>query len=186
MPNIAALAPMPEGEGHDDRGGEARFRPQAAEGVSEVLREGVEHDLCDTGTDGTVDRSPRKNNCVGGLNRTYCPSLPRQSTPTVTRRNGCRHPPGQSAYSSLELAVPLPANNSGPSAEPSLIAGSVLPNSTRRRAPRDASRRDLRADRGEHQRCRRRDSHPDDDGCDAQADRAECRECAHRAPRACT
>jgi hypothetical protein len=29
--------------------------------------------------------------------------------------------------SSLELAVPLPANNSGPSPEPSLIAGSVLP-----------------------------------------------------------
>jgi hypothetical protein len=29
--------------------------------------------------------------------------------------------------SSLELGVPLPANNSGPSPEPSLIAGSVLP-----------------------------------------------------------
>src|SRR5215471_3171411 len=43
------------------------------------------------------------------------------------RHNGVVMLPDKGVFLSSELGVPLPANNSGPSPEPSLIAGSVLP-----------------------------------------------------------
>ena len=79
--------------------------------------------------------------------------------------------------------MPLPANNPGPSAEPSLIAGSVLPIQRAEELlatlPGVISARIVASS----ERRGRRDSHPHDDRCHAEADRSECRERVDRASR---